>query len=639
MAKHYYGIDIGDGETAVAYVRQGTSVEPYILQIRAKENLVTALGIGQDGTRYIGEEAFQVADIGRLHLRFKSQYLTNPASHQWLEDFARTLLETLQQEGHLDDPDEARFFVGCPSGWDDHTRDGYRQLLLRAGYKHVEVVSESRAALVYAREAGELRVTSEQLYSPTLIIDAGSSTTDYTFVSSLEELQLGDTGEVALGAGIIDRLLLEANVDLHPERDRLRSLLRQYPALESRCEMEARRLKERYFDAQRRGSTRTYPCESSIRLYTDPEIRVDMLCTDEMMDRLLSTPLEILGGKSYLQAYRASLRGLLSQLSVPPSLILMTGGAMRMPFMREIAAEVFPDASIVQGNNPEFAIARGLCYALRMEERRQGFLQDVDGLIRSDAVETVVADALKPLFASLAPLVVDEIVDVLIPSLFTQWRKGGIKTLNQLMQEIEGQAPAFIRSGEMREKLRPVIAAWLNTLRPKLEEITNPICDRYAIPRTSLRLPNFVEIGADLPLDAGGIINFDTIKIIIDVIVAIIIAMLAGGTGTALITTGPIGWVIGLLVGSITAWIGVEFAEKLLMDADIPGPMRVLIGRSIVTGKLAKRKNEMTSALTRRLEQDVDGKAENVTEMVDAVAKTIEQQLQSEMETAILLIR
>ena len=154
--------------------------------------------------------------------------------------------------------------------------------------KHVQVVSESRAAFMYARESGELRVSDDLLTLPTLIVDAGSSTTDFTFVADLAEESLSacDFGESALGGGLLDRLLLEKNVDRCPEREALRGVFRRFPQYYARAELEARKVKEMFFTQQARGETscaesgsRSTPASRRSRWTSPPRTRTCASCS------------------------------------------------------------------------------------------------------------------------------------------------------------------------------------------------------------------------------------------------------------------------------------------------------------------------------------------------------------------------
>ena len=638
----YFGLDLGDGETAVAWLKQGSTVPPAMLEVRGTKNILTALGSDHQGRYFIGEEAYQISDLSRLHLRFKSRFLLKPQeASECVESFARTLLSHLQNEKRIGSMDTAKFYVGCPSGWSAADRERYALLFERAGYRNVKMVSESRAAFLYSRESGQLHISGEVLDRPSLIIDAGSSTTDYTYVSQMSEKQLQDSGEVMLGAGIIDQMLWQTNLKMQRDSEKLTKLLTQYPQWNTRCEMEARRVKERYFNAQNNGYTHMANIESSVRLYcTNPATHVDIVCNDAMMKSILNAPVPELKGSSYLQAYRRSLLGILKALTGGlPHIILMTGGASRMRFMREIASEVFPESTLVYGNEPEFAIARGLCYALRMEEGASGFYQAVDDLIQSKKINQIVENELKPLFSLLSAPIVEAVIQYVAKPALAQWKEGQIRTLNGISNQMMLQSEEFLKSDGMKEILQPYVAQWLDGLRSQMEMLTNPICDMYNLPRTSLRLPGLAMLPGGIKMGDYKVISFSQIKLILDVIIASVVAVLAGGAETALLAAGPVGLVIGFVIGLVVAFVGTKMAEQYVMDADIPKAIRKLIPMKIFYKQLDNKQAELSKKTYAHLAAEADKHSPAIADMTASVASSIKQQLTAEMEKAILLIR
>jgi molecular chaperone DnaK (HSP70) len=75
--------------------------------------------------------------------------------------------------------------VGAPSGWSSAVCSKYEDLLRSAGLSQVEVKPESRGALLFARDSGEVVMENGQFRGKILIVDIGSSTTDYTRVVDL----------------------------------------------------------------------------------------------------------------------------------------------------------------------------------------------------------------------------------------------------------------------------------------------------------------------------------------------------------------------------------------------------------------------------------------------------------------------
>ena len=72
-----------------------------------------------------------------------------------------------------------------------------------------------------------------------------------------------------------------------------------------------------------------------------------------------------------------------------------------MPLIEDAAREAFPRAQALRGLEPEFAIARGLCYALRIDRQTKGFHEAVEALIRSDDMEDLVLTRLPEGFSAL----------------------------------------------------------------------------------------------------------------------------------------------------------------------------------------------------------------------------------------------
>lgn len=638
----FFGLDLGDGETAIAWMRQGSAVQPAILEVRGTKNILTALGMNHQAQYFIGEEAYQISDLQHLHLRFKSRYLPQPKeASECIEAFARTLLSHMLSEKRITDLEAAKFYIGCPSGWNAETRSRYALLFENAGYRNVKMVSESRAAFLYSRESGQLHISGDVTDGPTLIIDAGSSTTDYTYVSRMAEKQLYDSGEVTLGAGLIDQMLWQSNLNMQKEADKLKRLLLQYPQWNTRCEMESRRVKERYFNAQNNGYTNMANIESSVRLYcTNPAAHVDILCNEAIMKSILNTPMKELTGLSYLQAYRKSLESVRQTLkNDSPHVILMTGGASRMRFMREIAQEVFPEASIIYGGEPEFAIARGLCYALRMEEGVAGFHEAVDELIKSEKISRIVENELKPLFSMLSAPIVEAVIERVAKPALVHWKEGQIKTLNGISNEMMVEIESFLNGDEMKEMLAPYAAQWLEGLRVQMETLTNPICDAFQLPRTSLRLPGLTMLPGSIDIGGYKVIDFLQIKLILDVIIASAIAVLAGGAETALLASGPVGLVIGFVIGLVVAFAGTKMAEQYVMEANIPAAVRKLIPMKVFYKQLENKKGDLVKDTFSHLAGEVDKQSDTIQQMIGSIAQSIGQQLTAEMEKAILLIR
>lgn len=638
----YFGFDLGDGESAVAWLRRGSRTDPKMIELRGRKSLLTVLGVDPNRGVLIGEEACNAMGLDSLEARFKSRYLSSrQEAGRLIERFARAVYENLRADGRIGDEDAACFFVGCPSGWPQSVREEYRALFERAGMRHVQVISESRAAFMYARESGELRVSDELLTLPTLILDAGSSTTDFTFVADLAEESLSacDFGESALGGGLLDRLLLEKNVGRSADGEQLRGVFRRFPQYYARAELEARKVKEMFFTQQARGETAC--AESAVKVYAGvTPLTLELSASEEDMRELLSRPLPSLGGCSFEEGYRRSLlraRELLKDRA--PDTLLLTGGASRMGFLERLCREVFPDAQIIRGLEPEYAIARGLCHALRVDQKTQGFSEAVARLIQSEELEELVMSELPALYEAISRPIVEKLIDDVAPAAFECWKQGSLRTINDISLALSDRLRELLGGEELSQCLRPAVAEWLTRLRPQIERLTDPICDEYELPRTSLRLPDALAIdAAGLSLETGQLMNTGSLKAVLDVVVAALIAAMLGGSGVALLATGAPGVLAGFLIGLLAAIVGTETAEKLLRKAELPVSLRRLFPSGQFVRGLRNKRDGIERAVYAQLMKGVDPPTEETRRMVKTIAASIEEQLTAMMRRATLRI-
>ncbi len=143
-----------------------------------------------------------------LHIGFKPtrQRLASPEYQHLVRRFIRTYLNLLHESKQLQNHIPPLFVVGAPSGWSSQERDTYMHLLQESGMPRVAVEKESRAAFLHIKESKAFDLRADHLMKRVLIIDIGSSTTDFTLVAHLEAQSLEDFGQ-DIGAGLIDQAI------------------------------------------------------------------------------------------------------------------------------------------------------------------------------------------------------------------------------------------------------------------------------------------------------------------------------------------------------------------------------------------------------------------------------------------------
>ena len=562
----YIGFDMGDGESAVAAFERGSLIEPVILPVCGSASLLSAVGL-LGGEIVVGDRALTDALAQELSVRFKSRFTTDPASYEDVVRFVRGVLGDLRQSGALR-PDD-RFVVGCPAGWNTAARTRYRDLLARAGMDNPQVISESRAAFLYAKYARTVALDVDILNESALVADIGSSTLDFAYIVDGRETGVGTFGETALGGGILDAALLRRAVERSRDRSALRSVLSESRSWYSYLEIEARRLKEEYFT---RLATEAAPVvKKTLRVCYDGVQRLTLQIDNDEASHLIDDPLPELDGRAFSQAVSEALANA-ARLTAerPPRLLLLTGGASRMPFFREVCQEAFPAAVVVSCPEPEFSIAKGLAYAGWVDENLRAFRQAIREEITDARVSAIASDALPALIPAVARLLCDLILDEAAIPIAQQWKRGEIRTLSEMNERIAARVERILSSPLAQETLAPAVRVWLTSLTDRLQAMVDPICDRFEVPRRQMRLDLTATGAASVELKAGSWMGLPLVGAVLGVIVSVAAGLLCGGGGIALIATGPLGFVAGVAVGAAASLLGWNAMSGALMRADVP---------------------------------------------------------------------
>ena len=186
--ERFYGFDLGDAESAVSRLGRRDTGEPVILPIQEAGSFITAYAQLDSSEIRIGESACYDTHAVKRALRFKSHFLTDPQSERDVRCFAAGVLGELYSAGSLVKGDESCFYIGCPAGWDRAARERYRAIVEAVGYPPSRVVSESRAALISACQSRHFQVGYDIMQKPVLVVDIGSSTTDFAFILGRKEV-------------------------------------------------------------------------------------------------------------------------------------------------------------------------------------------------------------------------------------------------------------------------------------------------------------------------------------------------------------------------------------------------------------------------------------------------------------------
>ena len=633
------GFDLGHGETAVAKARVESIEPPEMLEVNNKKVQITALGWHPDLGYLVGEQALIQAGVTQLSISFKQKPNNDLNYRKTINNFLETYYRLLKDSKQIEGGTTSQLFVGCPSGWSVSDREDYQKLLKETGIPLLSVVPESRAAFMQAKEAGKLDY--DKLKSAVLIVDIGSSTTDFTLVKSLHEIPV-DFGSNALGASLIDKAIFARTVANHEDKALLERVFEDYPHHQARCELACRKAKEDYFSNEQLYShpqsfARGFESINE-QIYFIPQVN------RAIAQEILNQPLTELGGKSWIQSFGEAVnvaKEKLDQQGILPKVVLMTGGASRMKFTREICEEMFPEpeSQVRPDPEPERCIALGLARVGRWDLRASAFKAEVNEVFDSKKVKDLIEKHIPELIERLSKPLSEGLIENAIKPSLKDWRNNKIRTLADLEGVMKTQAEQWIKSDRTRQIVNTQCVTWFNSkIQPELAQQTDPICRKYQIPRSSLRFEEGINPDMVNPeLSIGDTILADTVSFIVNVVIG-------GGTvGSiiALILTGHLTWPIVLVYGVSVLAAGVEITRSKTQEAiktkvDVPSWSRPLL---LNDDKIDSTCEQMKPELERVFTEQLTKNQEAFDELIGKVGQELKKALNTKAEEAVILIQ
>ena len=595
----FIGYDLGHGETALGRAYGTTVREPEILEWRGRRSFVTAVATDKSGVK-IGAEALNIAALGpkaNVAVKFKSRELDLDSVRVPTFMFTETLINGLADEGTILGPKDSQFIVGCPSGWNAEDREAYRDVFKTAGLKTVRIVPESRAALMTALEQGYLSV--EDARASVLIIDIGSSTTDFTYCSDLDAQ---DVGHNILGSGLLDTEIFELNLARQKDRKKIEQLIKTYPHYRPIMEYWCREAKEAYFTGE------DVPVELLKRLPIGRGVVFDIRIDKADADGILDKPLKALNGYSWRAAFEFALKETLENLDnseegLSPDTVLLTGGASRLPLVLPATKKAFPKARVVRGAEPEFAIARGLAWLGRFEYLHASFKTQVDKHTRDGGKIAVKAEAAsQELGSALAPVLVDAIAEGCILPAFQEWRSGQIESLDEVEAALNDRVAEWLGSEEAQTELRPVIDVWFAGLQRDIETVTDPLCRDHGLPAMVLSLTDSQHVarhleGLSLSMPQVGSMESDTALVGTTLSAILIGSLLAHVNLFAPLFLNPIGLVLGGALAGGTYLYGKKALAGKMRSAKVPVVARQILTDGRIRSSVKKQRPELITAV------------------------------------------
>ena len=620
----YYGFDLGDAESAVTRFDKNNDTAPEVLRINEAKSFITAYALLRDGKLLIGEGACYAPDATKRKERFKSRFLVDSEASKDVKSFASGVLGELYLNGDLIKSDDCCFYIGCPAGWDKMAREEYRSIFEKTGYPPTKIISESRAALVSACQSKHLQVGYDILNKPVMVVDIGSSTTDFAYIMGGKEVELKTCGEVFLGGGIMDEILLEESIKASPNEAKIRKIFEESDAWHSYCDFAARRLKEKYFSDEEYWSKNECSQSVSIRQGLLP-VKLILKLDPVIADKLLNQKAERLDNRSFKEVFIESLTQAKEAIKEKqPELLFLTGGVSKMPIIKEWCREVFDDSVIVTSMEPEFSVATGLAWCGKIDDELRQFKEEVKALVDSSTVEQIVEKHISELYHDAVETMVEPILEHVALPVSEKWRNGEIEKLSEIDDVMQKEIDTWLHTDEARALLMKPVAKWLKTVSFELEEYTMPICVKHNVPYSSLSLNSFLSMSdIEINVEAKSLFAVEEITWLIDATISIVVGLLCGGGGVALIANGLPGIIAGAVISLLILALGKDKMQEVFLNSNIPSPIRKVVPKSYLKARMDYISKQVKDNLYDKLEQEKN------QEITQRLVKEISVQIES----------
>jgi hypothetical protein len=387
-AKHVIGLDIGDGESTLAWAKTGHVGLPQVYQRQrtAERSILTCTARHSAGYLF-GEEAVLAKDVNQFRINFKEHGQPTGAML-----FGQALLSEFF-EANPDVQEDCLIFIGHPAGWPEDAIRVYRSHLELIA-PSVYLLPESQSALVYVRDRDVHRFGA---LDNVLVVDIGSSTVDFTIVEDMIPRNISVGAD--LGCSEIDRQLAMMVKTALADNSEFAAALANCGS-EDFLLLACRRAKEAQFSG-RRPSLLDNRSSHDADHASIADIGFGWLREQDIRSLVTQS-----GG--WASKFEQLVTEVRSKLSLAPEFVILTGGGSRMPFTWDICQLTFHEAMVERDADPSLSVARGLASAGCQRVHAARFRDDIRSIVTATETRLHVRAQTENSFSELKCAVAEE---------------------------------------------------------------------------------------------------------------------------------------------------------------------------------------------------------------------------------------
>jgi hypothetical protein len=316
--------------------------------------------------------------------------------------------------------------------------------------------------------------------------------------------------------------------------------------------------------------------------------------------------------------------------------VILTGGSSAWPFVAEIVeqelADLKPSPRLVQSDRPYVTVSQGLsiipAFQVRLASTQTGLRAELPGFI-SDRIAPLIERRMNDSAERIAELVAAGLFDERIDPILRAVRDEG-GSVAALKARIAEQAAAF--KPEIERIVTTEIGKVLSGIAADTTELMQDWYRRHRLVVGEVLTSNGVPVALGEGLRIGDPNIYGQIKDIVwalsTTIVTVLVAVISGGAGTALIASGPVGLVVGAIIGlaagALAMAYGVEEAKRRAEHWE--GTPVWLLRRVLTDAKIAELRADIKTQVADRVKEQTDSARQALEEQI---GQRVEQEIEN----------
>ncbi|MCD6261843.1 MAG: hypothetical protein J7J52_02315 [Deltaproteobacteria bacterium] len=648
--KRVLGVDFGTTNTYFSIcpcdelLPQGVDFEG-----RGRDGLSTAVLYRNDEIFLIGDKAIEeFSDASSeerrsfsLMMQFKPDISKSEKAKKAAVDFLSSVIRYSEKTGIFIAPEEMKVVFGVPSDASEGFKTVLREVVRKAGYGETELLDESTAALIH--HVAQREIPASTIFSPGLVIDFGGGTCDFTIMDNGEDKY--SWGDFYLGGRLFDDLFFQWFLDQNPsagkrlKRDRseeffLFSICKDAKEYFSRT-MERNRSEVVHKRMWEYG--RLEDITWDIFLKRAKSYRPSDVLLDFWLKAGMSLPELFRSDKSIdlIEWFRSKLKEGLEKDGIDKKdlrYLILTGGSSQWPFVKDIVGKELGHIGIhiVRSTRPYAAVAKGLSVLFALKNR---FVKIKDKIEKNrpefieNEIEPYMIEYMDKTAGNISREIVMELFDKRIRPVITEFRQSkGDLSLKDLEGRIVRQAENFAPIAEriVKEKVeifsRVLLDDVVEKTRAWLEEYRMDVDKERVGEREGIETGNWTIL--DLPDPVEDYLWFGSL--ITSAVSGVLASVVCGGSGVALVASGPLGIVVGAVAGGVAGLMAARYGADRLKEVALHRWLRKLIlSDKVILSMREKFYEEFKNRLNEQLNGVKGGLRQDLEKIVDAQIKAL----------------